>query len=137
MSTPSIITNKQQLAEQLRAASKELNEDPEEVMLRLFRMQAPKAMLVITELMLDQTAAASVRLRAAEHILGRAIGPIKGKLTIKSVSDNLYDEIIDLEIDLEDQDPVKKTIGQTNKDIETQNGHKPKPSQNGHEVYDG
>ena len=99
MADLTLINNRKELAQALAHVSQELNEDPEDIMLRLFRMQAPKAMLVLTELMTDESTPASVRLKAAEHILGRAIGPIKGKLTIKTASDTLYDEIIEIKVD--------------------------------------
>ena len=98
MGTPALINNQKELAKALSQLANELNDDPEDTMLRLFRAQMPKAMVTITELMLDPNSPPSVRLKAAEHIMGRGIGPITGKLTIKSASDKLYDEIIELEV---------------------------------------
>ena len=98
MEPPALINSQRDLALALKRLAEELNADPEDTMVQLFQAQAPKAMVVITELMLDEDSPPSVRLRAAEHIMGRAIGPITGKFTIKSSSDKLYDEIIEMEV---------------------------------------
>ena len=104
MEPPALINSQKDLALALRKLANELNADPEDTMVRLFQSQAPKAMVVIAELAFDENTPPSVRLRAAEHIMGRAIGPIKGTFTIKSRSDRLYEEIIELEVIPEDED---------------------------------
>ena len=65
-----------ELVDEIKDLMVKFNESPEETAQRVFRHQAPFAIITISQIMLDPEVSPNTRFKCAEYILARGIGPI-------------------------------------------------------------